>query len=109
MPLWEAKVTKKMVREFWAKQYFDLGLKDYQGNCDFCFLKGRRKKMTILSEDPSIADWWIEMELMANGTFDKDFSVQQLLERSKRPFQKAIDSSDLGVLELDLFHCLCGD
>jgi hypothetical protein len=65
--------------------------------------------MTILSENPKIAEWWALQEFEAQGTFDKEFSVLDLLERSKRPFQKAVDATDLGILELDLFHCFCGD
>lgn len=109
MPLYDARITKKQVRDFWQKQPFDLGLKDYQGNCDLCFLKGRRKKMTILSENPKIAEWWAKQEFEAQATFDKEISVLDMLERSKRPFQKALDATELGVLELDLFHCFCGD
>ena len=39
-PLYHAEVTKPQVNAFWSAHPFDLQLKDDQGNCDLCFLKG---------------------------------------------------------------------
>ena len=61
-PLAQAKIDEKYIRAWWHNNAFDLELKDYQGNCDLCFLKSVRKKRTIIKEDPTIADWWLEME-----------------------------------------------
>ena len=33
----EIRVTGKMIRDWWNKQEFDLGIKDYEGNCDMCW------------------------------------------------------------------------
>lgn len=62
LPMADAGATLKDVMEFWGKQPFDLNLKSYEGNCDACFLKGKSKLLQIIRENPSIADWWIEME-----------------------------------------------
>jgi hypothetical protein len=32
------------------------------GNCDLCFLKGHKKKQSIIRERPELTDWWIEHE-----------------------------------------------
>lgn len=54
--------TKQDVKEFWAKQDFDLKLKDYQGNCDLCWKKALPKLLKICKESPEKAEWWNEME-----------------------------------------------
>ena len=61
-PLAEMGFTEEIIRRWWDKQDFNLELKDYQGNCDLCFLKSKRKRLTILAENPSISEWWQAME-----------------------------------------------
>jgi len=61
-PLIEWGVTKQQVRQFWREQPFDLGLKDYEGNCDLCWKKGHDKNLTLLEERPELGVWWAEME-----------------------------------------------
>jgi hypothetical protein len=61
-PLIEWGVTKQQVRQFWREQPFDLGLKDYEGNCDLCWKKGHNKNLTLLEERPELGAWWAEME-----------------------------------------------
>jgi len=95
MPLAKAGVTKRDVMRFWLgpsaafpspdmPQGFDLGLRDYEGNCDLCFLKGRGKRARIIRENPGVADWWSEREVLAKtkspggARFDADESVAQL-------------------------------
>jgi 3'-phosphoadenosine 5'-phosphosulfate sulfotransferase (PAPS reductase)/FAD synthetase len=61
-PLYDAKITKEDVLAFWASQPFDLALGPHESNCDLCFLKGTSKRLSVLQQDPSRADWWIEQE-----------------------------------------------
>lgn len=61
-PLIPMGVSVKHIREFWNNLSFDLGLKDYEGNCDLCWKKSKRKKLTLLKENPTIGDWWTDME-----------------------------------------------
>jgi 3'-phosphoadenosine 5'-phosphosulfate sulfotransferase (PAPS reductase)/FAD synthetase len=79
MPLDKAKVTKPAVKGCWANQPFDLGLRDYEGNCDLCFLKSRQKKLAIIRENPGAADWWIEQEHRTGGRFVTEYSYADLL------------------------------
>jgi 3'-phosphoadenosine 5'-phosphosulfate sulfotransferase (PAPS reductase)/FAD synthetase len=58
----EIPFNERMVRDFWDKQSFDLGLKDYEGNCDLCFKKSLKKRLTIIKENPEKAKWWLDME-----------------------------------------------
>jgi 3'-phosphoadenosine 5'-phosphosulfate sulfotransferase (PAPS reductase)/FAD synthetase len=97
-PLFELGITKEKVNIFWKSQDFRLNLKDYQGNCDLCFLKSKRKKLTILNEAPSKNIWWNEMEKKYSSQFQEKFdminnlSVDELLEKSKLKFEKSIDT-----------------
>lgn len=73
MPMASAKVkeTKRDVLAFWLgentdpldltaplPQGFDLGLRDYEGNCDLCMLKSRGALKRLMRDNPGIADWW---------------------------------------------------
>lgn len=118
-PLNDLKITKEMVNAFWKQQPFRLELKDYQGNCDLCFLKSKRKKLTILSEDPTKAEFWREMERKYTSQYQSQFdvinnlSINELIEASKQPFRKSIDSRNEQQLfepELDFEHsCFCSN
>jgi 3'-phosphoadenosine 5'-phosphosulfate sulfotransferase (PAPS reductase)/FAD synthetase len=69
MPLATAKVTRRTVMEFWAAQAFDLGLLDYEGNCDLCWKKSDTKIMRSIRDDPARADWWIAREAETYSAF----------------------------------------
>lgn len=73
MPMASSKVkhTKRDVLSFWLgdnidplnlmaplPQGFDLGLRDYEGNCDLCMLKSRGALKRLIRDNPGIADWW---------------------------------------------------
>lgn len=74
MPLGDARITVRDVKRFWLgpdmrfpavgdlPQGFDLGLRDYEGNCDNCFLKSYAKLQRLIGDDPGSADWWIAQE-----------------------------------------------
>lgn len=62
-PLVEARITKKDVHDFWAKQPFDLMLRgDHYGNCTFCYKKTDRKLYTLMLEAPEVFDFPRRME-----------------------------------------------
>ena len=105
----DIQVDEKFIRNWWSQQNFDLDLKDYEGNCDLCFLKSVRKKKTLISENPSIQDWWQLMEIKygANNQqlFDvyRNLSIPDLVNLAKQPFNKAIDKKELRDSQQDLF------
>ena len=78
MPMTKAKHTKADVRSFWGDQIFDLGLRDYEGNCDLCMLKARAKLTTIMRERPGIERWWVEQENRTGGRFVTEYSYDAL-------------------------------
>lgn len=61
-PLVAAGVTKAMVEEYWKAVPWGLRMDSNYGNCDLCYLKGKRKIVSIIREKPELADWWIKME-----------------------------------------------
>ena len=101
--------TKSDIALFWSKQPFNLELKSFEGNCDFCWKKAFRKLMTIHKENPEIYKWWLDMEkkyenytppsrsekskppyrFFRNGT-----SVEEIIEESTFPFEFAVDESN---------------
>lgn len=93
MPLFKDKITKEDVLNFWQKQPFDLSIHKYKGNCDLCFLKGINKKIELLSDEPIVAEWWIKMEEEIGSTFDKNFSVSEILNKSKKQLKFDFDNS----------------
>ena len=113
----EIKVDSKFIRDWWERQPFDLKLKDYEGNCDLCFKKSLKKRMTIVKENPKVAEWWDKMEKKYSSEriprFDlrTNTSVEEIVELSKTKFNKAVDQHELSKLQGDLFEfetdCFC--
>jgi hypothetical protein len=118
-PPFENSISKRERNLFWKNQPIKLSIPAYKGNCDACFEKSMRKKMTILIEEPYIFDWWNEMEIKYSeipiegkesynhfacngGHFfgRQNQSIQQLIEEAKKPFSKATDEY---IYEDDLF------
>ncbi len=91
-PLAKAGVRKSDVMRFWLgentdprnlthplPQGFDLGLRDYEGNCDLCFMKGRGLRKAIIRDDPTTPGWWDKAERDAGGFFDRRDRVADLI------------------------------
>lgn len=79
VPLAEAGITEDDVMAFWAEQPFDLQLRQDEGNCDLCFLKGKRKLIRLMIERPDLAKWWIEQEDKKDDAFIRGSSYRQML------------------------------
>ena len=113
----DLRVDQKFIRKWWDMQSFDLQLKDYEGNCDLCFKKSLKKRLTIIKENPSVAEWWEKMENKYSSEAIPRFdlrthkSVSEMKELAKRPFQKAKDLHELSKMQCDLFDyetdCFC--
>jgi len=113
----DIKVDSKFIRSWWDKQNFDLNLKDYEGNCDLCFKKSTKKRLTIIKDNPDVAKWWQKMEEKYGNDdlprFDlrTNLSISQLVEMAKKPFRKAEDLHELDKKQCSLFDistdCMC--
>ena len=126
-PLAELRITERLVREFWDNQDFDLGIKQFQGNCDLCFKKSLRKRLTILQDDPQIAEDWEKIENIGDrrggdrARFDRNgLTIANLVEMSRSTtLERAIDAHDIRLTSPELFsaadeinwdfetHCHC--
>lgn len=62
LPLADAGVAERDVLAWWTAQPSDLRLRSHEGNCDLCYLKGRAKILTVMRENPALADWWVRQE-----------------------------------------------
>lgn len=102
MPMAKAKHTKRDVLAFWAAQDFDLGLRDYEGNCDLCFLKSRGKLEQIIRDDPSRSAWWSRMEVVGKGRFVTEYSYADLARNVAR--SPALP----GILDDEEYDVECG-
>lgn len=120
MPMAKAKHTKMDVMRFFfggsydparlayyltlepAKlpQGFDLGLLDFEGNCDLCWKKTKTKRERIIRANPSAADWWIEQEEKADrrdtggSLFDEKISFREMREHVLRSPDLFDDNDD---------------
>jgi hypothetical protein len=113
----ELPIDSKFIRNWWDNQTFDLRLKDYEGNCDLCFKKSLKKRLTIIKENPNIANWWEKMENKYSSETVPRFdlrtnkSVTELKELAKNNFTKAEDLHKLSKQQCSLFDfetdCFC--
>lgn len=76
-PLYDFKITKSMVNEFWESPYlraYTLGLEEYQGNCDLCFKKSWSKLKRVATENPGAVSFWADLEYKySRGNGDEIF------------------------------------
>ena len=127
MPLDKAKITKRgHVMPFWLggnvdprnpalplPQGFDLGLRDYEGNCDGCMLKGFDVLAFQERERPGYLDGWINMEgivsdLGARPTgarFVTEYSYRQIKAHAQTPLLIPLDWS--GLPEVEACDSIC--
>ena len=115
--IYDIRVDNKFIRDWWDRQSFDLKLKDYEGNCDLCFKKYLKKRLTIIKERPEVADWWLNMEsnyssdIVPRFDLRTNVSIEKLVEMAEKPFTKAHDLHELSKQQCDLFDfetdCFC--
>lgn len=100
LPMVDWKTTRQQVLDFWKSMPFDLELRNHEGNCDLCFLKGKAKLSAILRKDHHKADWWIKQEDGCGATFHKNFSY--------RHFRDLVESQPTLFDGMDNdFPCFC--
>lgn len=103
-PLYENKINKLMVNEYWKGKPYNLEIPAILGNCTLCFMKGKNNIINILKHDPNLADKWINDEENSEYKYFKDISIKELKKISQMP--------DLfSNIELDLltpaYDCAC--
>lgn len=121
MPMFKAEAAKPDILRFWfgdhydggrpnwdallsidpalLPQRFDLGLHDYEGNCDDCMLKPFQILVHQERQRPGTADDWIEMEDIASertsnpagARFVTEYSYRQIKEAAQQPLLIPLD------------------
>lgn len=78
-PCVDAGVTKEDVRQWWAKQDFNLNIPEQLGNCTWCWKKSLRKLMTLTQTHPEIFDFprRMEAEYALSGGQRRDGSAKE--------------------------------
>ena len=121
-PLIHEGMTKAHVNNFWNNMPFRLNLKGYEGNCNKCWKKSRRKLMTIELDERErgiIDSWWNDMEEKYgfyvpshrkrdwNGEqitfYRENQSNKDIVKMSKEVFEKAKDDSIIYNFQTTLF------
>ena len=92
-------------------QGFDLGLQDYEGNCDLCFLKSLGARKRLIRDNPGMVDWWSDMENLAGALATKKSGARFVTEHAYADLEREVRSAPFmpGLLEDDLeFDAECG-
>ncbi len=63
---------------------WDLELRQYEGNCDLCYLKGKLKRVRIIEDRPESFEWWAAAERRTRATFRGDTPSYAALARQAR-------------------------
>lgn len=101
-PLVKDRKTKRDVMAFWSAQPFDLQLRPSEGNCDLCFLKGRKTLTHLIARDPASAKWWSDMEALTGGPFSNRYSYADLARNAVSQPRMVLNDDD------DEFDAECG-
>jgi len=109
VPLYVAGVDKRAVLARRQAQPFDLQLRDWEGNCDLCFLKGQKKKLRIIRDHPELAQWWIDRERETAATFRAHSKNYERLYQITRQQPELFDTATEDPINDidDLNDCLC--
>jgi len=114
LPLYLDGITAQDVCDFWNAQDFDLNLPNNNGvtdwgNCDLCFLKGYKKKQSIINARPDLADWWIETEEALSEQVGKGAFFRKDSPSYSMMKQIAIEQTPLFGFDDTTIPCFCGD
>lgn len=115
LPLANSGISAFDVSNFWKSQDFDLGLpnmngKTMHGNCDLCYLKPKSQVLSLITEKPERATWWINHEKEAakrcvgDGQF---FAIDRPTYAQMLKFAK--EQTDMFDPEEEGISCFCGD
>jgi len=115
MPLVPNNVSSKEVGNFWNSQAFDLELpningKTMHGNCDLCMLKPKSQILSLITEKPERALWWIKQEDEAAKRCDGDgkfFAIDR--PTYAQMYKYAAEQTDMFDKDEEAISCFCGD
>lgn len=97
----DTPTTKIEINEFWVKQERRLELKQYQGNCKWCYKKTLRKHLTMISETPEYYDFARKLEIECSHIKPKEGEEVRNMFRGERTVD---DLFKLALEPFDKFH-----
>jgi 3'-phosphoadenosine 5'-phosphosulfate sulfotransferase (PAPS reductase)/FAD synthetase len=109
-PLFEDKVVKSQINDFWDKKQYKLEIPRILGNCLLCPLKGKNAILAILREFPKVAQEWIDDESMSakmnkkGRTYIDGVTIFQLREMAQNNLFREFPLEDINPQ----FNCVCG-
>jgi 3'-phosphoadenosine 5'-phosphosulfate sulfotransferase (PAPS reductase)/FAD synthetase len=108
LPLAAVGIGAQDIAAFWRAQPFDLRLpnnngKTMHGNCDLCFLKPPSQILSLITEQPSRATWWIQQEKKMGMPFRQDRPSYKRFSEFAFEQRDMFDAGEEGV------SCFCGD
>lgn len=104
-PLFDEKIDKQKINEYWSKKEYTLEIPSILGNCTLCFMKGKNAILSILSLYPDLADEWIkdEQNNKKGYTYFDNISMQQLKNISQNNLFSEQNLENLNPA----FDCAC--
>lgn len=114
LPLAIAGVTAREVGAFWASQPFDLELPNIQGktmhgNCDLCYLKPASQVLSLITEKPERAIWWVTQEKKAEAVAGSAARFRDDRPSYAQMAAYAAKQTDMFDPNEEAIACLCGD
>jgi hypothetical protein len=103
-PLYDKKIDKQIVNEYWKNKSYTLEIPSILGNCTLCFMKGKNAIMNILASYPDLADEWIkDEEQIKKYQYFADISIKQMRDYAQNNLFKNYDLNEIKPA----FDCAC--
>lgn len=102
-PLYDDKIDKTQINEFWKLKPYTLEIPSILGNCTLCFMKGKNAIISILASHPELAEPWIKDEKLTGYTYLKDISMEQMASIAANNLFKGYDLTQIAPA----FDCAC--
>jgi hypothetical protein len=103
-PLYDKKIDKQIINEYWSKKNYTLEIPSILGNCTLCFMKGKNAIMNILSSYPELADKWIaDEEKMKPYQYFQDITMKNMRDIASNNLFRQSNLDDINPA----FDCAC--
>jgi hypothetical protein len=102
-PLYEDKIDKQIVNDYWSKKPYTLEIPSILGNCTLCFMKGKNAIMNIMASNPELADVWIADEERIGHTYLDNISMKQMKSLATNNLFTGYDLNEINPA----FDCAC--
>jgi hypothetical protein len=102
-PLFEDKIDKQIVNDYWSKKPYTLEIPSILGNCTLCFMKGKNAIMNIMASNPELADVWIADEERIGYTYLDNISMKQMKSLATNNLFTGYDLNEINPA----FDCAC--